>query len=124
MMGESIAKLLFGIYILVILFSTSHLSNSLCCLVIPNHDCAEKTEDHILCEYKLVEIFTTLASPKKKGIEINLLKDCIIDGQVASKSPMEARNDICILKSCNSEMEAQYEKQKSNPNFKVSMNVF
>ena len=47
MMRESIAKLLFGIYILVILFSTSHLSNSLCCLVIPNHDCAEKTEDHI-----------------------------------------------------------------------------
>ena len=120
MMRDSIDKRLFGLYILVILFSTLRLSNSLCCLVIPNHDCVEKAEDHILHEHKSDEIFTTSPPPKKKGIDIYLLKDCMIDGQVTTKSPMKARNDICILKNCNKEAEAPYEKQKSLPSFKVS----
>ena len=124
MKRDNIDKLLFGLCIHVILFSTSHSSNSLYCIVIPNHDCDEKAGDPIMYEHKPVEIFTSFTPPKEKRIKIYLLKDCNIDGQVATKSTMEAKNDVCILKNCNTEVEAPYVKHASHLNYKASKNDF
>ena len=60
MMRNNINKILFGLYILVILFIISHLSNSLYCLVIPNHDCAENAEDPMFGFFETKQILLNL----------------------------------------------------------------